>query len=64
MRRVEPRHPAAADGKLLAIREPAGGPGGKVVEGCQHADFGAKRRGCGRGSQKFIQRAEFVAFKM
>ena len=31
MRCVEPLHPAAADGELLAIPKPAGGPDGKVI---------------------------------
>jgi hypothetical protein len=64
MRRVEPLHLAAADGKLRAIREPAGGLGCIVIVGCQHAYLGAKGGGCGRGSQQVIQCAKFVAFKM
>jgi hypothetical protein len=64
VRGVEPLQAAAADGKLLAIAECTGGPGGKVMERCEHPDFGSKRRRFGCGRQEVVQRAKFVAFKV
>ena len=64
VRRIEPLHLTAADGKLFAIPESPGRPVGKVIERRQHTDFGSKRRRSRCDCQQVVQRSEFVAFKV